>query len=293
MSTHANSGGTTAAPTVPNTPPMRVGVVSYLNTLPLIDGLDDLDGLELRRLVPSLLADALAAGDVDVALCSSIDYLRSAVPLALVPVGMLGSHGETLTVRLYSQRPIAELAEVHCDTDSHTSVALLQIVLNERYGVRPRIVDYNARERTAQHRVLEEPEAMLLIGDKVVVDSPPAVRYPHQLDLGAEWLALTGLPFVFAVWMARRDADPATVRAIAAVLDRQRRHNRERLDTIVHRRAATRSWPRDLADRYLKQHLRFDLDEEARRGLELFHRKAHAAGLAADLRPLESFPLSV
>ena len=204
--------------------PVRVGVVSFLNTRPLIDGLDDLADLDLRYTVPSRLLDRLLEDEVDLALCSSIDYQRSAVPLVVVPVGLLGCEGSTLTVRLYSAGPLDRIDEVHCDTDSHTSIVLMQILLKELYGLEPGVVSYDAHDPPR-----EPPKAMLLIGDKVVTDAPPAIRYPHQLDLGAAWARRTGLPFVFALWLARRDADPALISTAAAVLDRQRRHNRQRL----------------------------------------------------------------
>jgi chorismate dehydratase len=178
---------------------------------------------------------------------------------------------------------------VHCDTDSHTSVALMQVILRERYGLTPELVDYYAREHVAENRPIEWPDAMLLIGDKVVLDSPPAVRYPHQLDLGAAWVEHTSLPFVFAVWLAKRDADPARVATAAAVLDRQRRANREQIDTIIHRRARPRGWPPDLASTYLKRSISYAFDDDHRRGLELFFDRAAAHGLVPHHRPLETF----
>ena len=271
--------------------PLRLGVVSYLNTLPLIDGLDRLEGLELRHSVPSLLIDQLLEGEVDMALCSTVDYQRSPVPLRIVPVGMLGCRGPTLTVRLYSSVPIDRVRRVHVDTDSHTSVELMRVVLAERHGVRPELVPFNARETVAGNRVVEYPESMLLIGDKVVSASPLAVRYPHQLDLGAEWFEHTGLPFVFATWMVRADAveGPAAGRIadLAAILDHQRRHNAERIDAMIHRRAEARGWPRDLAAHYLHDCLVFDFDQRARVGLETFFAKASALGLLERCRPLE------
>lgn len=268
---------------------LRLGVVSYLNTLPLIDGLERIADLELRHSVPALLLDQLLADEVDVALCSTIDYQRSDVPLQIVPVGMLGCRGPTLTVRLYSTVPIERITSVHADTDSHTSIALMQVLLAERWGVRPTIVDFNAREAVAGNRVVAHPETMLLIGDKVVTSSPLAVRYPHQLDLGATWFEHTGLPFVFATWMAKAEVDEiamSRIAAIAAILDRQRRHNLERLDGMIHRRAESRGWPKDLARHYLAECLRFDLDEEAMQGLALFFAKARAEGLIERERPV-------
>lgn len=267
----------------------RLGVVSFINTLPLIDGLENLESIEMRHSVPSLLLDQLLAGECDVALSSSIDYQRSQQRLIILPVGLLGCDGPTLTVRLYSSKPIERIKSVYCDTDSHTSVALLRILLREVHGIEPQLVDYDAREHVAGNRPMEWPEAMLLIGDKVVTDSPPAVRYPYQLDLGAEWAKHTGLPFVFAVWMACENANPALLRRAAIVLDHQRRHNRERIDGMIHRRARPRHWPTDLAADYLKKHIAHEWTERRRDGLEMFFDKAHAHGLIEERRPVRVF----
>jgi chorismate dehydratase len=263
-----------------------LGVVSFVNTLPLIDGLEKLRDVEMRHSVPSLLLDQLVSGEVDVALCSSIDYQRSPAPLAVLPCGLLGCDGPTLTVRLYSTQPIETLTRIYCDTDSHTSIALLRILLKELHGKDPELIDYDAREHVAQNKPIDWPEAMLLIGDKVVTDSPPAARYPHQLDLGAAWVQHTGLPFVFALWMAREDADHASVQRAAMLLDHQRRHNLERIDWMIHHRAKARNWPRDLASAYLKQHITYELTQARRDGLELFFEKAYRHGLISNRRRL-------
>ncbi len=266
--------------------PIRLGVVSFVNTLPLIDGLENLADVDLRHTVPSRLIDVLLAGDVDLALCSSIDYQRSDDPLVIVPCGLLGSDGPTLTVRLYSTRPLDEINLVHCDTDSHTSVVLLHILLKELHGIEPRLLDFDPTGRP-DRGPRGWPEALLLIGDKVVTDAPPDARYQHQLDLGAAWARLTGLPFVFALWMARRDTDRAVVELAATILDRQRRHNQERVDLIVARQAGPRGWSPDVARTYLKSKLAFELTDARRRGLELFYDKACEHGLVARRRPLE------
>lgn len=266
-------------------PPMRLGVVSFVNTLPLIDGLERLSGVELRHTVPSRLLDMLLADEVDLALCSSIDYQRSPVPLVVAPCGILGCDGSTLTVRLYSSVPVERIASVHCDTDSHTSVVLMKILLAEMHGISPRVIDYDARAAGDEPR--DWPESLLLIGDKVVTDAPPEARYPHQLDLGAEWARHTGLPFVFALWLARRDADRGVLALASAILDRQRRHNRERIDRIIHRRAVPQGWPADVAAGYLGRRIAFELTGARRAGLELFFDKACRHRLAERRRPLE------
>jgi chorismate dehydratase len=283
------AGGATLTPIPTSRRTIRLGVVSFVNTLPLIDGLENLAEFDLRFTVPSLLLDQVVSGAVDLALCSSIDYQQSDTPLIVVPVGLLGSDGATMTVRLYAAQPLDRIEEVYCDTDSHTSVVLMQVLLKERYGIAPRLVEFDARERVADNRPVDRPQAMLLIGDKVVTDSPPAIRYPHQLDLGEAWAQLTGLPFVFGLWLARPDCERAILATAAAILDRQRRHNRERLDRMVHRRALARGWPADLAASYLKRQLAFEWTPRRRAGLELFFDKACEHKLARHRRPLEVF----
>ena len=274
-------------PTLVARRPIRLGAVSFVNTLPLIDGLENLADLALHYAVPSRLLDMLLDDEVDLALCSSIDYQRSRTPLIIVPCGLLGCDGPTLTVRLYCTGPIDRITLVHCDTDSHTSIALLQILLGELHGIVPELVAFDARPRGPNDPPREWPPALLLIGDKVVTDSPPASLYPHQLDLGAAWVELTGLPFVFALWLARPNADPVTVAAAARILDRQRRYNTERLDLIIERKARPRGWPVALAASYLKGKLAFEFTDARRRGLELFFDKACEHGLVDGRRSLE------
>src|SRR5690606_3262255 len=118
---------------------LRVGCVSFLNSKPLIDGVEG-PGVSVHYAVPAQLLGMLEAGEVDVALCPVIDYHRASAPLVIVPVGGIASDGPTFTVRLYSQVPIERVTTVDADTDSHTSVALMRVLLDAMYGLRPQIV---------------------------------------------------------------------------------------------------------------------------------------------------------
>lgn len=270
--------------------PVRIACIRYLNTVPMIEGLEKLAGLELVPTVPSQVAPLVTGGRADIGLAPIIDAARAEPPLALLPVGMIGCDGPTLTVRLFSATPIDRITRLHADTDSHTSVALCRILLDRLHGIRPEVVQFDARERIAVGPGAadegEWPESLLLIGDKVVNDSPPAVRYPHQLDLGEAWKALTGLPFVYAMWMCRADeAADDRVRAAASLLDRQLRHNLTRLDWIIEHRAADLRWPADLARRYLGSLLRFRVGPREREAVGAFLREAARLGLAPRSEP--------
>jgi chorismate dehydratase len=270
--------------------PVRVACVRYLNTAPLVEGLDAVEGLTLVPSVPAAIVGMLASGEADVGLASVVDAARSDVPLRVLPCGMIGCDGPTLTVRVFSSVPWSEVTTLHADTDSHTSVVLARLLLDAVYGRRVEVVSFDARERvergsgraTVPAAGLEEswPPTVLLIGDKVATDPPPAARYPYQLDLGETWKRWTGLPFVYAAWMCRaEEAGSVRVRTASALLDRQRRRNLSRLGWIVAKRAPEARWDPALAARYLGELLRYDLDDAAREGLTRFLREAHARGL--------------
>lgn len=266
--------------------PIRIAYVRYLNTRPLVEGLQGTEGVELLPAAPSHIADMVRSGEADVGLPSIVDAVGEGEPLAVLPVGMIGCDGPTMTVRLYSAAPLDQIDRVHADSESHTSVALCRVLLDRLHGVRPEVVDFDARERMSSSGPEEWPRTMLLIGDKVVTDSPPAVRYPHQMDLGEAWKAMTGLPFVYAAWMCRAsESESARIAAASALLDRQLRHNLSRLDWIIATRAPEHHWPLDLARTYVGELLRYRLGPRERAAAELFLREASGLGLAAE-RPL-------
>lgn len=278
--------------------PVRLACVRYLNTAPLIDGLESVRGLSIRPAVPAAIVGSLEIDPqdeaaADIGLASIVDAVRSQTPLALLPVGMIGCDGPTLTVRVFSAVPFDKVRTIHADTDSHTSVVLAQVVLEKLHGRVPAIVDFDARERvsigTRPAMTLEEswPETVLLIGDKVVTDCPPDSRYPYQLDLGEAWKRMTGLPFVYAMWMCRAsEAEDVRVRTAAALLDRQRRHNLTRLGHLAEQRAPLHRWPAALARRYVGELLRYTVTPEARAGLHRFLSDAAKLGLCPNKTPV-------
>jgi chorismate dehydratase len=270
---------------------LTVGCVSYLNAKPLIDGFDPLlgDTARLALDVPSRLLGDLVDGRVDLALCPVIDYFRSPSPLLVVPVGGICCDGPTLTVRLFSRVPVARIAEVHADTDSHTSVALLRVLLANLYDMRPPFVDYRPAPDAAARGPAafdSAPETMLLIGDKVVTASPPAVLYPHQLDLGEAWKRLTGLPFVFATWLARAETPLGD---LPDRLARLREHNAARVQDIVDRHAAAHGWPPLLAREYLGRVLRYEVGQRELEAIRRFARLSAELGVIAEAQPVRLY----
>lgn len=262
----------------------RIGCVSFLNAKPLIDGVDGHADAQVKFDVPSRLLADLESGAVDMALCPVIDLQRSAVDLEIVPVGGIGCDGPTLTVRIYSHVPLERIEEVHVDTDSHTSICLMRVLLAELYGIKPRLIDYHAREQVAENRVVVLPDTMLLIGDKVVTSAPDESAYPHQLDLGEAWKNLTGLPFVFAAWMARQGA---ALGDLPLLLNRARLTNEGHIEELVAKYAAGLGWPAELARQYMGHWLRYAIGPRELEAMALFFAKAKEHGVIEELRGMK------
>lgn len=254
---------------------LRIGSVSYLNAKPLIHRLEDDPRVDLRLAVPAMLLDGLIAGQFDVALLPAIDYQHLSDGV-IVPSGGIGCDGPTLTVRIFSRKPVDKIDLLSCDSESHTSVALAKIVLAERFGCHPRFIDSRAQNADA--------DAMLLIGDKVVTQEPRG--FQHQLDLGAAWKELTNKPFVFAVWTTRAGIDLAD---LPERLDLARRDGLADLPSIVARHAKPHGWPADLAMKYLSQYLKFDIGPAQLDAIRLFHELAAQHALIPKARPLVSY----
>jgi chorismate dehydratase len=245
---------------------MNVGGVSYLNAKPLLYGLESVPGLHLKLEVPSRLIDGLRRRDFDVALLPVIDYQKMD-DLKIVPSGGIGCDGPTLTVRIFSSTPIDQIDTLACDPDSHTSVALAQIILSELYHRRPRLID-----------ITEAPgkTPRLLIGDKVVCQEPAG--FAHHLDLGAAWKELTGMPFVFAVWTARSGIDLGN---LPQQLEHAKETGRKHLTDIITQHAIPRGWPSALAMQYLSENLKFDIGPDQLKAIAHFHQLAAKLGIIA------------
>jgi chorismate dehydratase len=256
-----------------------IGSVSYLNARPLIEGLDSRADVKIVPAVPSQLLDGLLRGGYEIALCPTIDYQIAPERLRILPVGGIASRKETLTVRLFSPIPIDEITAVRVDSDSHTSVALLEVVFAQRFGRKLELTPVITDVTTGR----EEDSALLLIGDKVITTEPKSSLYPFQLDLGAAWHELTGLPFVFAVWMARQDT---ALDDLPQLLAETREKNERRIGAIALQYARAHGWPLDLATRYLESLLQYRIGEMEKRSMREFWSLCARHGIIQELRPM-------
>lgn len=258
--------------------PVRIGAVSYLNSKPLIEGLEEgAHDAELVLDYPSRLADDLAGGRLDVALIPSFEYLRHP-EYQIVSDACVASHGPVLSVKLYSRVPMGEIRRLALDEGSRTSAALARVMLLERYGVEPQLESLPLGLSTDA----TEADAVLLIGDRAM--HLPTESFAAVWDLGQEWLDWTGLPFVFALWAARRGADLGDVEeSLCSARDR----GVARLKEIARREAPRLGIGEQTAIGYLTENLHYRLGSAERNGLQLFLQLATQRGLV----PTREVPL--
>lgn len=237
----------------------RLGVVSFLNAKPLIEGLDGDDDIDLMFDVPARLPSLLEQGAVDVALVPVIDLAYPDRTWQIVSDACIGCDGETLTVRVFSRVRPERVSRLHVDSDSHTSVMLAKIIWHELYERRLEIVPFKGSEP------VDECEAVLLIGDKVVSNTP--IGCDIETDLGSAWKTLTSLPFVFAVWAGPRQLDVAS---LAKRLSRARDRGVESAESIAEKYGPGLRWPVTLAKKYLTTRLKFTLGPPQRLAMTKF-----------------------
>jgi len=249
--------------------PLRLGVVSFLNARPLIEGVVNDPGFSLIFDVPAALPALLDRGQVDAALVPIVDYHRRRDQLRIISDACIASDGETLTVRVFSQAPPHLVTQLRADPDSHTSVMLARILWRELFN-RELLVTPLLREHSAlstQHSGLTS-DAVLLIGDKVVTDRPRG--YGFEIDLGAAWKYATGLPMVFAVWVCPNSLARDRVERLSVALAASRDLGVSRAAQIAERDATAHGWPPQLARYYLSEAIWYRLDDRARAGMLRF-----------------------
>ena len=261
--------------------PIRIGAVGYLNARPLTWALDrQPDRWRIRYDLPSVCSALLHGGDVDLGLVPSIDYLQS-TEYRLVPGVGIGSRGAIASVALYSRRPVNEIRHIALDTSSRTSVTLIRVLCRHRFRIEPRFVPHGP-DLAAMTR---DYDAGLLIGDPAF-DADHASLGLQKIDMGEEWTAMTGLPFIYAAWTGRRGAvPPDDVEALQAAQAEGVRS--AGLIAAEYGRGDEARTARAAA--YLRDNVRYGLGPEEAAGLQLFLDYASELGLAPRRRLLEFF----
>jgi chorismate dehydratase len=257
---------------------LRISVVQYLNSVPLIWGM--LHGpqqgeYELQFATPAHCADAVRNVSADIGIIPVIEYHR--IPrLQIIPGISIASKACVRSVLLLSKVPIGEIQSVAVDTSSRTSVAFLRILLGKFYSRAVNLIPSAPC-----------PEEMLKLADSALVIGDPALTYrgsAEVYDLAAEWKKFTGLPFVFAFWAGPRDNNLALCRKD---FEESREFGLAHVDDIAREYAPKLNLPPAEVKVYLTENIDYSLDEENLRGLRLFFKLARETGIIPAEREMD------
>lgn len=286
---------------------LRISVVEFLNTAPLVWGFTDgpLAGkYDLSFAVPSQCAEALRRGDADVGIIPAIEYQRLQ-DVVVLPQMAIASKREVRSLLVVAKKPIELARRIALDTSSRSTAVLVRLLAAEHWRISPEFVD--AAPEPAE--MLREADAALVIGD-------PALRISLQMDALSgktpsgeqccqgdpddmpvpgfetlfvydvihQWRQMTGKPAVLAIWVARRSA--VTPELFSDFLS-SKAYGLERVREIAEAASIKLDLPPRALELYLTENIHFDLDEENLAGLRLYFEKAAAAGLTPRARPLE------
>jgi chorismate dehydratase len=286
---------------------LRISIVEYLNTAPLVWGFAEgpLEGkYDLSFTLPSQCAEALRRGDADVAIIPAIEYQRID-DLVAIPEIAIAAKGEVRSILVVAKKPIEMAKRVALDTSSRSSVALVRLLARDYWKIRPEFIDLppDASE------MLQQADAALVIGDPALRislkmdalsgkapsgerccqgdpdDMPvPGFEAVWVYDIAQQWREMTGKPCVLAIWAARRGA--LTAEALAD-FQASKQYGLQRVSEIAEAAAVKLDLPPRALARYLSENIHFDLSGGYLEGLELFFEKTASAGLIPRRRPLE------
>jgi predicted solute-binding protein len=236
-----------------------------LNTVPLIWGFThgaQQNVFDLTLSVPAECADQLSSGAADIGIVPCAELPR--LGLSVVPGLGIACRGPVRSILLVSRVAPGMIRTLAADAGSRTSVMLARIVLKQRFGVMPVIRPHPP----VLDAMLAEADAALIIGDPALALDPSGLPH-HVLDLGAEWVSMTGLPMVFAVWAGRENAIAPNV---VEAFHQSARYGLARIDEIAAWAERERGISERLAREYLTRHIAFDIGERELEGMELFLR---------------------
>ncbi|MEA1952269.1 MAG: menaquinone biosynthesis protein, partial [Planctomycetota bacterium] len=227
--------------------------------------------------LPSRLARGLADKRLDVALIPSIEYVRQG-GYSIVSDACVGCNGAVESVKLYGRVPVSQIRTLAVDEGSRTSAALTRIMLAERFDIHPRISTLQIGSSPSD----SDADAVMLIGDRgmIPIDGPCEFVW----DLGREWCDWTGLPFVFAMWIARGDLpdEHGKLAELQRLLSLARDQGMGMLEEIAQSEAPLLGFSVEHCHAYLRDNLTYRLGEAEHRGLQRFYELAARHGLAPE-----------
>lgn len=215
---------------------------------------------ELEFAIPSECADRLATGAADIGIVPSFELTRQS--LAIIPGAGIACHGAVRSILLVSTCPAPEIRTLAADSSSRTSVELARVILSRKFRAHPEIT----RHAPDLDAMLRHADAALVIGDPALHLDPSRLPF-HVYDLGAEWVDLTGMPMVFAVWAARPDRISD---GLASAFQASCHYGLERISDIVAAEAPARGLSPELARDYLTHNIVHCLSERDYDGMRRF-----------------------
>lgn len=236
---------------------IKVAAVSYLNTKPLLYGIEKADfrsRIDLILEYPSIIAKHLQDGTIDVGLVP-VAAMPDIPDARIISDYGIAADGKVASVSLFSRRPVEEITSVYLDYQSRTSVRLARILLKHYWKKEPRYLA--APENYID--LIEGSTAGVIIGDRALINTP---RFPYVYDLSEHWKLHTGLPFIFAAWVANKALPPDFISSFNAANAEGMKH----LDEII----AANPFPAYDLNSYYRRNIRFELDELSKKGLGLF-----------------------
>lgn len=258
----------------------RIAAPPYMNSKPLVWGLESEESVECRYLVPSKIAEMLEARELSAGLVS-VPAVFTNSNLRIVPDISISCEGPAESVKLFHNCTIPErLQTVAVDESSLSSSLLARIILKEQYGVTPLFIPM----APSIPDMLATCDAAVTIGDTTMCAAKG--RY-GELDLGEEWHRLTSLPFVFAVWAVNPDMASAR---LVEILRRAKQIGLSHLPAITKAESLRLGLPEDTCYRYLNTVMDYDLDDRHIGALNLFREKVSDYGVhcgAHDIRLIE------
>jgi len=242
-----------------NSNPLKIAMVGYLNTVPLVYGLNNSSqSYELHLDTPAKCYKWFTTDDIDVALLP-VGVLPLLENAQVVTDFCIGCKSYVRTVCLFSHSPKEEIKTIYLDNESRTSVLLIQVLVKEYWGGEVVFIDKDVRNMDVAD--LQYGEALLMIGDKVFEIED---KFEYKYDLGKEWFEYSGNPFVFAVWVAKPYVTAQQIVKLNEDLQYGAAHVEESLKSHP-----VQSKAFDLTE-YFGENIDYNLDEGKIRSMNLF-----------------------